>query len=406
MPVFISAVLLYSVSVFAQISPLKNFHASDINPSTAEDVWKAMKTEYHAKSQCYNRAHSWVVDMNTQFNVDAKKILIHYSALYNTEISSKWGFHIAPVVAVEGEDKVFDKGFLPNIFTPLTKEMWLEYFLDDGEHKLVEKRIELKREENNLKAEIRESLISGNTNRSSRLNRELQEVKNDLKRFKIRDRDLEEQRPKKIEKLNRWITFLKEELTKNHSTQTRQSIQRQLKSKQLTLSRMQRSLDYAVNIECQRIQHIEELDYNKSGAWCFVQEVAQYYWGIPQLRKLNYGAKRNGRAYTVSRLPNESNLSERRRAGEQFVRNDYIDIQVWIARREAFPDYKELWAKEWQEKKYRENPGLRERDRAQAEREEERMRDLQQRAEEREQRRREREARRQYRRRVQRNPAI
>lgn len=98
-------------------------------------------------------------------------------------------------------------------------------------------------------------------------------------------------------------------------------------------------------MECQKIDNIEELDYQKTGAWCFIQEVSQYYWGVPQLRLLNYGP-----GHGMNTLPERDQLNKARRNGAKYTHNNEFNMSdVWTARKQAYGTaYKEIWSKEYE----------------------------------------------------------
>lgn len=340
---------LLSISAFAQTSPLENHISSVLTEFESKNVWREMRTDFNSGSECFNRAMSWTYDINKRYGYEAKKILIHYSYKYNKELSAKWGFHIAPMYNIEGNDTVFDKGFFPWLHAPLTPKMWQEKFLTTGEQKLVEHRIKISNKIKKLKNEIDE------LDRSSEFyfetlwkkQEKIQEHKDKLKEFKITDTDLLKQKPKKIAKINNWIKYLKEEIKFSMHPAVRRSLKAQLDYQLLLLKKVENDLDYAAYIECKKIDSIEELDYNQNGAWCYIQEVSQYYWGVPQLRKLNYGP-----GHGMNTLPLVSDLPQARQEGSAYAHKNRFDMEeVWAARAQAFKSYKKIWAEEYEQKK-------------------------------------------------------
>ncbi len=337
--------LLSSTLAFAQVSPLQGHQSTDITKQEGKVLWDSMNTSFESNSECYNRAQAWTYDINKQFGFEGKKILIHYSLKYNQELSSKWGFHIAPVYQTEGEDIVYDKGFQPWLHAPLNKKMWEENFLAAGTDELIEKKIKLTERIENLEGRnSRLNLDSPIEREEYYSNRErITEYKAELVDFGITDADLLEQKPKKIAQIKKWISYYQDELVRlrgYHSliekVKIKLSYQRQL------LKKVETQLAYAAHIECKKITHIEELDFNLKGGWCFIQEVSQYYWGVPQLRQLNYGVSQ------IRDIPERSQLTSAHRAGEDFIQTDYDMNQVWIARKQAFgKEYKEIWKKEY-----------------------------------------------------------
>lgn len=343
--IILSTGLLLSLNGFTQVSPLEGQESTVLNNSEAQEVWNNQKTNFESGSECFNRAMAWTYDINKKYGYEAKKILIHYSLKYNKELSAKWGFHIAPVYNVNGTDTVFDKGFQPWIHAPLTKKMWEEKFLIAGTDKLVEKRIKLKEKIKKLKEAINDLDRSSEFYYSELKSKQekLKEYTDEMIDFKVTDADLKAQRPLKIAQVTKWIKYLSEELSKqNRSSQTYNNIKWQLDYQKDLLHKVKTNLDYAAHIQCKKITNIEELDFNLTKEWCYIQEVNQYYWGVPQLRLLNYGVS------SISDIPSKAGLPEARRNGEAYVQTDFDMNYVWAARRQAFgSDYKEIWKEEY-----------------------------------------------------------
>ncbi len=341
----IGLTLLSTAAAFAQVSPLQGHMSTDITKNEGRDIWQTMKGSFEKDSECYNRAQSWTYDINKKYGFEGKKILIHYSRKYNEELSAKWGFHIAPVYKTEGVDTVYDKGFRPWIHAPLTKKMWEQKFLIAGTEKLVEKRIKLKEKLLKAKKTLRELDPTDEYSQQTILatRKKITEYKAEMVDFKITDNDLKAQKPKKIAQVQNWVNYFEEQLaTGRHTGSTLNSLRYQLKYQKNLLSKVKSNLDYAAHIECKKITNIEELDFNINEGWCFIQEVSQYYWGVPQLRLLNYGVDQ------IRDIPNRSELRSARIAGENHIREDFDMNQVWIARKQAFgKDYETLWKTEF-----------------------------------------------------------
>lgn len=338
--------LLSTLAVQAQVSPLDNYEATNINEYEMAQVWKNMRTDFDSGSECFNRAMSWTYDTNNKFGYNAKKILIHYSYKYNQELSAKWGFHIAPVYNVNGEDTVLDKGFQPWVHAPLSTQMWEEKFLIAGTEKLVEKRIKLIEKITKLEEAIRDMDKSAEYYYDELKSKQdkIREAKQELKDFGITDEDLKKQRPLKIAQIENWIEYFKKELSnRSLNTQTVNSLKFQLKYQQDLLKMVKTDLNYAAHIKCKQITNIEELDYNQNGAWCFIQKVSQFYWGVPQLRLLNYGP-----GHGMNSLPMSYELPSKRKIGAQYASTTFDMNEVWTARKQAFgSDYKEIWKTEY-----------------------------------------------------------
>lgn len=336
----------------AQVSPLNNHQSTEITQSEAKAVWNDMNTSFESGSECFNRAMSWTYDTHKKYGFEAKKILIHYSLKYNQELSPKfgtrWGFHIAPMYNVEGKETVLDKGFQPSLHAPVSAQMWEEYFLSAGTSKLVEKRIKLKNKIRKTQEAIYDLDKSSEMYYESLKSKKekLAEYKADLVKFKITDEDLKKQKPKKLEQTKRWVNYLTEELTNARSIKTKNSLKNQLRFYTDLLKKVKTDINYAAHIQCKKITNIEELDYNLMGEWCFIQEVNQYYWGVPQLRLLNYGKAQR------SEIPNKSQLPQARRDGAQYEQTQFDMRYVWAARKQAFgsTEHKEIWSSEYERK--------------------------------------------------------
>jgi len=342
----ILAAQLMAQPLFAQVSPLKGQMSTDLTHAEGIELWKSMKTNFENKSECYNRAQVWTYDANLKFGYEAKKILIHYSYKYNKEISSKWGFHIAPVYLTEGTDKVYDRGFSNFVHTPLSTKMWEEKFLDAGTQELTKLRIKLSGKIKKLQSSTKDLDRYDEYDMAKIIsNREkIAEHRAKLVEFKITDQDLKKQKPIKLERLNVWIDFYNKEIERlRNNPSLKRSLKIELRLKRELLTKVKSDLNYAVHIQCKKITHIEELDLKKTDDWCYTQEVNQYYWGIPQLRLLNYGVD------SYSDIPSSSGLPAAHREGARYQREDFKMNQTWAARKQAYGDkYKTMWKKEYE----------------------------------------------------------
>lgn len=334
--------LFGAFSAMAQVSPMEYSNYTPINANEAKDVWNSMKTGFKKNAECFNRAVSWTYDIKKQFGFEGKRIYIHFSYLYNKELSSGWGYHTAPVYNVDGEDLVFDKGFGNWVHTPLTEQMWEDRFVQYAQDKLVEKRIKLDSKIKEAKASLR-SMSRSDVGYDSKL-QTIQKYNDELKNLKITDEDLLNQRPLKIAKIERWLNFINEEMSKNRNNPgVLNQLKFDLKYYEDQLRMVKKDLNYAALVSCERITHIEELDYNKDGAWCFIQEASIYYWNVPQLRNLNYGP-----GYSLTKVPLVSELPQKYIEGEKYIKTEFDMNEVWAARNQAFgSDASKLWETEY-----------------------------------------------------------
>ena len=338
-----------ALAVQAQVSPLEYANPTPISSAEAVDVWNSMNTNYKRNSECFNRAMSWSYDIKKKFGFEGKRIYIHFSYLYNKELSSGWGYHTAPVYNVEGEDIVFDRGFGAWVHAPLTPEMWEDKFVQTANDKLVEKRLKLVAKISKTQQEIA-TLPKSDAEYLRKLesaNGKLRDYHAELKLLKVTDEELKVQRPKKIERINRWLKFLRAEIPKfQNDRYVLNQLTWDLQYFENLEKKIQTDLSYAALVSCEKITHIEELDYNKTGAWCFIQEANDFYWNVPQLRDLNYGP-----GYSLTKVPLTSELPQKRIEGEKYIQTEYDMNQVWAARRQAFGNnYKKIWEQEYSEK--------------------------------------------------------
>jgi hypothetical protein len=358
------AVLSASVSAFAQVSPVEGLQTTTIDKKTSEKVWRSMKTKTNGGSECFNRAMAWMYDMNKQYGIVGKKYLIHYTKKYNKEISSKWGFHIAPMVNVDGEDMVFDKGFPQWINKPITKAEWEDVFLGHGIEELIELRKKFTKKIRDKEEDIRdkEQDIRELDRTSEWYYDTLRRYKSSIRSYKEKIREYEgELKYLKVSdaEVAEWVRVRNAEITAElaeieEKLQSRKSDKRALNKRKsalnLKLRKIKADPDQAIDIRCGKITHIEELDYDKSGEYCFMQEISMYYWGIPQLRLLNYGP-----GYGMNDLPaTNAQLRDARERGKEYVRTSFDMEQVWDAREEAFDNYKKQWKAEYEAKKAQE----------------------------------------------------
>lgn len=94
--------------------PLHNFDVSNLaDMGTASRYFSTMKTQTKWRSQCYNRAHVWSYELNSDYRINTGKMWIFFSAKYIKDYDYKWWFHVAPYVevATEGEPVVLDREF-------------------------------------------------------------------------------------------------------------------------------------------------------------------------------------------------------------------------------------------------------------------------------------------------------
>jgi hypothetical protein len=231
------SLLINAHTIFAQdISPLEGLLASNVSTKKASQMWSTMNTRTRKNGECFNRAHVWSYDFQSKFGVNTRKYLIYYTKKYRKELDNKWGFHIAPMVKVQGVDYVFDRKFHDK---PYTKKEWAKWFLAYATNKLENKRRKLvykleKHENKRSQYEVGSFMYNVYTRRIAK-------VKNEMKYLEV-------------------------------------------------------TRDKEASIQCKKITHISEFEElnklsNNDIGYCYLQEVSMYYWGPPQLRELAYENK-------------------------------------------------------------------------------------------------------------------
>lgn len=269
---FLSFLVFVSMGAFSQeMSYYSQKHENtNISEEEAKILFKSMNKNTGKNSQCYNRAMSWSYDFFTKKGIVHEKVLLYYTNKYRNELSKKWGFHIAPVVTVEGERYAFDPEFLKK---PYKMNDWIKSFIHPGERILEARRQALKSEKKNYLTKIR-SLDKSSVFYESKANKYRASIK------KIED-----------------------------------------EMNYLGVNETERAF-----IECKLIDNVTYWDEHPYEGWCFYQVIPMYYWGPPQLRTLDQTGT------------------------EQF---EFNSREVWDARAQAYPDYKDIWKKEWEEYKGR-----------------------------------------------------
>lgn len=263
----ISAIFaLASMASFAQsIHYSQNYSVTKVESlEKVTKIFNELKTDTTRSSQCYNRAMAWSYDIFKEYGVKHEKVLIYYTNKYRKEIDKKWGFHIAPLITVEGGKKyTLDREFHQR---PYELQDWIQWFLGSGLAKLSSQRDKLVSKKQKLQTKLR------------RLDPSSASYFRNLRKYQ-----------EGIDKINNEMKYL--EISDSGE----------------------------VSIECRQITNVTYWDENPFDGWCFYQIIPMYYWGPPQLRLMDRG-----------------------------VLSTSFDMQeVWDARAQAFKDYKELWKREY-----------------------------------------------------------
>lgn len=79
-----------------------------------------------SKSQCYQRAHLWSLQMWNQRQIKSKKVFLFFTRRFIRQYRYKWWFHVAPFVSAAGQETVLDPTFTHG---PLEMRAWTDSFV-------------------------------------------------------------------------------------------------------------------------------------------------------------------------------------------------------------------------------------------------------------------------------------
>ncbi len=115
---------------------LLNFNPSVIDTlESSQSVFNRMDGRTKWKSQCYNRAHGWAYDMNTQSQINSMKVFIFFTQRYIKAEKYKWWFHVSPYVLTQIDgasvETVMDRTFTRG---PLKVKDWTDNFMKSNQN--------------------------------------------------------------------------------------------------------------------------------------------------------------------------------------------------------------------------------------------------------------------------------
>jgi hypothetical protein len=123
----------------------RDFQPLIVNPAYQGVVWESMdratqvfKTmisprKFKQKSQCYQRAHNWVWDLNKNQGINSYKMFLFFTRRYIDAVDYKWWFHVAPMMKVKtAENEISDVVFDP-VFSsrPRVSKSWTDIFMEN-----------------------------------------------------------------------------------------------------------------------------------------------------------------------------------------------------------------------------------------------------------------------------------
>jgi hypothetical protein len=283
----------------APTSPMEGFEPTNISERKMQQIWRTMENSFKGKD-CYRRAHIWAHDMYTQDRIKSRKLFLHYTNKWNRELDTMggefsgwfrkvkqktfdpsgiskrtrnmvrtnitWDYHVAPLVLVEGRDMILDK------------ELTIAYDANPADYS--------ENEGWNLK-----------------------------------------KRPATPEEWVEGLTIRGEILWKGRKALLRKQLRKANKKKKYAEARnieakmVSLGMDSPrIDIKCEQVDSIADVDKNHTTAWCFTTEAPMYYYNEIDLRNLAYGRSRynyasppplslhnensyrNGRAYRQNRF--------------------------------------------------------------------------------------------------------
>ncbi|MBT4793151.1 MAG: hypothetical protein HON90_16380 [Halobacteriovoraceae bacterium] len=277
------AAMSTQATIAAPMSPMENYTATNVAGSEVSRIWEGMETDLKGKD-CYRRAQIWAYDMHEQMNINSKKIFIHYTDKFNRELDQlgdigwmkrkffkakkldrrinklvrtniTWDYHVAPMISVDGSDLVMDRYLelpydAPKNYTakqawslkakPATPESWVEALTVRGELLWQARRASLLQD---IKKAKKQSRFSSNNN----------------------DAD----------------DFM-------YSSNS-ESSEDKLKKLQATFKKLGMDKSDRIDIKCEKVDSIAEVDMQHDTAWCFYSVAPMYYYNEIDLRSLAYG---------------------------------------------------------------------------------------------------------------------
>ena len=256
------------------VSQMGSYEPTNVRSSLVNQIWNQMDTEMDG-DDCYRRAQIWTTELYDSHRIKSKKIFLHYTDKGSKELDGvggqslvhkkkfrarglsrkmmklvrnniTWDYHVAPMIVVEGKDLVLDR-YLP-----------LPYDVKPGTYT----------ERDTSKKKVRPSTISewveGLTTRGEIL-------------WIARKAKLKEE-----------IKKASKALRKASSREDIQKAKNKLASKRATWKALKMDQS-SIDIKCEKIDSIAELDKNHKSAWCFWSEAPMYYYNERDLRTLAYG---------------------------------------------------------------------------------------------------------------------
>ena len=315
---------LATTQAWAQpVNPMDYYTPDTIDARTAQYIWDNQTTNVKNKD-CYKRAHIWTSMMRDLYGrpVKAMKIFIHYTQKFNNllddienqhrrygnertkdkygnyvlnvqerwlyENNKTWDYHVAPLLDVEGQLTVFDKTL------QLEYQMSHPYTAED----------------------------SVDPSYRFRLNTQMSTPEQWLDALSYRGEMLYQIKRKLIE---RYLEKVSED-----SRPRRREIE---KARELRAEYIAMGMDRnpTIDIKCEEVTSMAELDAKQDKGWCYYSIVPMYYWNEIDLRNLSYGYTSYNHAIP---LPLSANTPEANAEGRDFIINEFNIIELELSKGE------------------------------------------------------------------------
>jgi len=326
--------LSLSTIAFAEPTiPMENYTPTDHSEYEMNRFWKSMRTDLKGDA-CYRRAQLWSYELYRNYHVKSSKIFIHYTQKFNRELdemgrkggmgwlekkffdvdgASKrsirmirsnitWDYHVAPLVMVDGQEMVLDR-YLDLAYDakypyteneawklyarPATPEEWVEALTVRGELLWEVRKIELENEKKDLTSKVAQykRAVSEST-RSS----QVRKMQAKLDKYSAELRDVKQK-----------MDYL--EMTNNDH----------------------------LDMKCERVDSIAEVDKRHESAWCFYTVAPMYYYNELDLRTLAYG--QTGYNYAMP-APMSLQTEANYQAGSRFTQTRFNENELKDAQKE------------------------------------------------------------------------
>lgn len=92
----------------------------------AKNLFAKMDGNTRRRSQCFNRAHIWAYEWNSQLGINSQKVFLFFTSRYIRRENYKWWFHVSPFVLVNSQEMVMDRSFTRG---PLDMKSWTDVFM-------------------------------------------------------------------------------------------------------------------------------------------------------------------------------------------------------------------------------------------------------------------------------------